>query len=164
MKYALMGVILLVSTHSIAQEPMTQKRMEGYVKSLSDEFRGEGGVVEFQLRGVLMYLISDTSHDRMRIISPIIEYPDLAEEVKDAMLKSNYSSALDARYAVSDGIVYSAFIHPLSTLNESQLQYAVAQVYNLNTTFGAEYSSGVLSFGDIKEGRGKGAGKKGLVN
>ena len=63
------------------------------------------------------------------------------------MLIANYHSSLDARYAVSQGIVYSAFLHPLSTLADDQLASALRQVAALATTFGSTYSSGELMFG-----------------
>ncbi|MEE8126039.1 MAG: hypothetical protein V3T42_09525, partial [Nitrospirales bacterium] len=53
----------------------------------------------------------------------------------------------DARYAVSQGILYSAFIHPLSTLDEGMLKSAMDQVANLALSFGSEYTSGSLVFG-----------------
>ncbi len=32
------------------------------------------------------------------------------------MMIANFHTALDARYAISDGVIYAAFIHPLSSL------------------------------------------------
>ncbi len=94
-----------------------------------------------------MYLISDVAHDRMRIISTITEYKDVTKEQLDAMMVSNFHTAIDARYGVSHGILYSAYIHPLSSLSEEQIKSAVTQVANLTLSFGSEYSSGLLRYG-----------------
>ncbi|NJL83304.1 MAG: hypothetical protein HC890_10765, partial [Chloroflexaceae bacterium] len=54
---------------------------------------------------------------------------------------------LDARYAVSNGVVFAAFVHPLSTLDERDFLSALRQVSQLVRNFGTSYSSGALSFG-----------------
>jgi hypothetical protein len=93
-----------------------------------------------------MALLSDVMHDRMRIISSITTYSNLAPKIKDALMSSNFHLALDARYAVSEDVLYAAFIHPLSTLDEKDFQSALKQVHNLVATFGKTYSSGQLEF------------------
>ena len=94
-----------------------------------------------------MALISDVKHDRMRIIASITEYSELTAEQKDAIMTSNFHRALDARYAVSNGVLYSAFIHPLSPLTQKQIEDVLKQVSTLALTFGSSYSAGGLSFG-----------------
>lgn len=143
--------ILLFSTLVNGESKMDQKSMENIVKNMAAEAKGENGVVEFNYNNVHMYLISDTSHDRMRIIAPIAEYQKLSRRHIDAVLESNFHGALDARYAVSDGILYSAYVHPLSELSSKQIRSAVLQVSNLALSFGDEYSSGVLSYGQQQQ-------------
>jgi len=53
---------------------------------------------------------------------------------------------LDSKYAIGEGLVWSAFIHPLGELTEDQFLSAVSQVYSGVQTFGTYYSSGVLNF------------------
>jgi hypothetical protein len=50
------------------------------------------------------------------------------------------------QYAVSDNVLYSAYIHPLSELNRYQPESVEIQVANLALSFGKKYSSGVLTF------------------
>ena len=60
----------------------------------------------------------------MRLISPVIaDYEQAWSRLRLMLLLiSNFHLALDARYAVSDGYLYAAFIHPLSrTLTPEQL-------------------------------------------
>ena len=63
-----------------------------------------------------------------------------------ALDKGNFESALDARYAIAQGLVWSAFIHPLSSLTEAELISAMAQTFNTATTYGKSYSSGMFHF------------------
>ena len=54
---------------------------------------------------------------------------------------------LDAQYATNEGVLYSAFIHPLSPLTDGEARSAIDQVANLALTFGTTYQSGNLIFG-----------------
>ncbi len=134
-------------TPVFASPKMSQQKLEQTVKSFVKNASGEKGVVKFTYQHVKMFLISDVTHDRMRIIAPIVKYEKLGNKHIKAILSSNFHKALDARYAVSDGVLYSAYIHPLSPLNTKQIKSAVLQVANLALSFGREYSSGILSYG-----------------
>ena len=67
------------------------------------------------------------------------------------MLVANFHNALDARYAVSNGNVFAAFLHPLSSLEENDLRSALRQVSQLVANFGTTYSSGGLQFAPGEE-------------
>jgi hypothetical protein len=136
---------------SFGESNMNQETLEKIIKSMALSSIGENGVVEFNYSNVKMYLISDIKHNRMRIISPVADYKKLTREHLDAALESNFHKSLDARYAVSDGVLYSAFIHPLSELSENQIKSAVQQVANLATSFGKDYTSGFLTYGGNKK-------------
>lgn len=125
---------------------MTQERMHSFVANNSEVLEEEKGYTLFRYQGVKMALLSDEDHDRMRIIAPITKYSTLAPKIKDALMHSNFHLALDARYGVSEDTLYSAFIHPLSTLTQEGLQSALKQVSNLTSSFGKTYSSGQLDF------------------
>ena len=83
----------------------------------------------------------------MRIMIPVSDADDLPKDVLYRMLQANFESALDARYAVAQGLVWVAYIHPLSPLTEGQLLLALAQTYNAAETFGTSYSGGLFQFG-----------------
>ncbi len=139
--------ILAFSGISLGESMMNQVSMERIVKGMAQSAKGENGFVEFSYSNITLYLISDVEHDRMRIITPIADYNQLTRRHLDAALESNFHKSLDARYAASEGVLYSANMHRLSALSESQLISAVAQVANLARTFGDEYSSGSLVYG-----------------
>lgn len=138
---------ILLSAAVQAGDAMNQSSMESIVKGIAQQSKGENGVVEFTFNDVRMYLVSDVKHDRMRIISGIVEYKNVTREQIDAMMEANFHTALDARYALSKGVIYAAYIHPMSALNEAEIKSAVLQVSNLARSFGTQYSGGTLSYG-----------------
>jgi len=97
-----------------------------------------------------LLVITDERANRMRIMVPIQSFdPEKDEDLKTALfaLHANYDRALDARYAISEGILWSAFIHPLRSLTEEDLASALEQVQTLRKNTGTTYSSGALIFG-----------------
>jgi len=143
--------ILLVLNIAQGASLMTQSMMEEIVKQTASVSNGEKGVVNFTYNNVRMALISDVKHDRMRIIAVVKKFKALTPQQIEAILNSNFHKSLDARYAVSKGVLYSAYIHPLSSLRKKQITSAMLQVSNLAKSFGNEYSSGVLRFGGKKK-------------
>lgn len=144
----LSSFLLLFSSLLLAADSMNQHLMEKTVKNMALKSEGEKGFVKFNFSNTQMYLISDVKHNRMRIIAPIVEYKKLTIKHLDAILESNFHKSLDARYAVSKGVLYSAYIHSLAELNEAQIKSAVQQVANLALSFGNEYSSGMLTYSE----------------
>jgi len=78
---------------------------------------------------------------------PIADASDLKTDVLYRMLQANYESALDARYAIAQGLVWVVYIHPLSPLTEGELLLSLAQTYNAADTYGTSYSGGLFQFG-----------------
>ena len=140
----------LIQEHSSKSNrpQMTQENLTTLLKNSvhTEILEEETGYLFFKYLGTKMVLLSDVDHDRMRIISSITKYSNLAPKIKDSLMHSNFHLALDARYAVSDDVLYAAFIHPLSTLAQDDFQSALKQVYNLVASFGKTYSSGQLEF------------------
>ena len=133
---------------SLEKQPMNQKTMEDLIRRVAENVEGETGALRFTYDGVALACVSDVQHDRMRLIAPIASADELTQEQWRRMLDANCHTALDARYATSDGVLYSAFIHPLSPLTAEQLNSALHQVAMLAKTFGSSYTSGTLSYGE----------------
>lgn len=152
MKYLVIVSLLFLSSVmvsvAVSAESMTQNTMEKIVANQVEVISQKKGYLIFMYQKVKMAMISDVKNDRMRIIAPITEYPALTVETKDAAMESNFHSALDARYGVSKGVLYSAYIHPISPLTKQQLENALDQVSTLARTFGSTYTSGSLTFDD----------------
>ncbi len=132
---------------SVPRQEMTQSRMADIIKGLVDETQDSGNSINFVYDEVAITLVSDATANRMRLVSPVIEASNMSEQQIIASLVSNYHLALDARYAIGSGVLFSTYIHPLAELTESQLISAVRQVATLSKTFGTTYTSGELSFG-----------------
>ena len=101
----------------------------------------------FDYEGRAMAVLTSAQHNRMRIVAPIAEVNTLEPEALQKMLIANFHSALDGRYAISNGVVYAVYLHPLSSLQAQDFRSALSQVGQLVSTFGTTYSSGGLSFG-----------------
>ncbi len=126
---------------------MTEARLLELLRGAAPDLQVRGSVAEFSFDAVPMACVWDVAHDRMRIVAPVVEDSLLTEKQRRILLSANYHSALDARYATSDGELFAAFIHPLSSLSDGELQSALRQVASLVKTFGTTYSSGELIFG-----------------
>jgi hypothetical protein len=61
-------------------------------------------------------------------------------------LSANYDRALDAKYAIADGVLWSTFLHPLRSLTEDDFLSALDQVQRLAETAGTTFSSSDLVF------------------
>lgn len=128
-------------------EPVDTPELERVLRATCDEVEGEGNSWRFEFEGVQMVCMTDSYYDRMRIVAPVTEVSSLDEGHHYAMLEANYHSALDVRYAIADGVVMVAFIHPFSPLSEEDAGSAIRQVASAVATFGDTYSSGALVFG-----------------
>ena len=125
---------------------MNNRKIERILKNITKDIQGQEGYWQFKINDVILICVTDPRHNRMRVMSPIVEVNELNEELKDAALTANFHTALDVKYAISDNILWSVFMHPLKELTSTQFKDAVNQVYSANTTFGTFFSSSDLVF------------------
>lgn len=130
-----------------SEEPMTNARLERILRTLEPNVKGGNGRWEMVRDGVPLMVLSDESHNRMRVIAPAAELKDVGQQILMTMMEANFATALDVRYAVSQGIVWAAFIHPLNSLRERDFISGLQQVITLVKTTGTTYSSSDLQFG-----------------
>lgn len=130
-----------------AARPMTNESLGALLKRLDPGVSGQPGnwVVTFQ--DTSAQVLTDERADRMRVMIPIADASELEVDALYRMLQANFESALDARYAIAQGLVWVTFIHPLSALTENELVLALAQTYNAAATYGSSYSGGLFQFG-----------------
>ena len=100
---------------------MTGSMLEEIIREAATDFRIENTVMEFKYRDVAMACIFDRAQNRMRIIAPITAVSELSPKEIGIILEANFHSALDGRYATSNGVLYAAYIHPLSMLQRKEL-------------------------------------------
>jgi hypothetical protein len=110
-------------SESTARE-MDNQRLQVLIERVADDVEGRPGFWRFDLEG-----FEEVDNDRLYRI-----------------MQANFDSALDARYSIAQGVLWSAFIHPLSALSDHQFIDGLAQTVNLAATYGTTYSSGALVF------------------
>jgi len=152
-----LAVIIFCSFFSIsaqsaeeAQEEsyvMNNDRMDEIIRRLDDKVEGKKGYWQFKIGTVVVTVITDENADRMRIIIPVIETEKLDKDTLYRIMQANFDSTLDARYAIAKEILWSAYLHPLTSLDDDQFITAIGQTINLVSSFGTSYSSGLLNFG-----------------
>ena len=130
-----------------AETGMDLEHLDAIIDDLGSDVQRQGGAWQFTFNEVQMVCYTDLNYDRMRIMTAIADMEDVTPEQAAMALDANFHSALDARYATNGGILYSAFIHPLSPLTDGEARSAIEQVARLAETFGTTYQSGELTFG-----------------
>lgn len=104
-------------------------------------------MVQYNVGQLQLILIVDEGANRMRLMAPVVEESKLKEEDLQKLMESNFDRALDAKYAISNGILWSVFAHPLRELYKDQVIDAFNQVRNLVYNYGTSYSSTTVVFG-----------------
>jgi len=126
---------------------MSGEKLTELVQRLDSEAVVNENSVIFKITERELMMVYDSGANRMRIISPIIPVAALPDGMMERMLQANYDAVLDARYAVANDLVWSVFIHPLSTLTEDDFISALAQTVTAAETFGSSFTSGAVVFG-----------------
>lgn len=130
-----------------AEPHMTFDTLANIVAALDPEAivtpRGFGLTIE----NVPVTIITDPGANRMRILVPIASASGLSDEDLMRMMQANFDTALDARYAVAQGRLWSVYIHPLAQLERAQFVSGLAQTVTLARTYGSTYASGGVVFG-----------------
>ncbi|MFC1748830.1 hypothetical protein ACFL2V_08480 [Pseudomonadota bacterium] len=126
--------------------PMDDERLKALISRVGSDIQGRPGFWQFMLEKREVMVISDQKADRMRILVPVVSTDKLSAAEMRRLLQANFDSALDARYAIAKGALWSAFIHPLSSLDDKAFLGALGQVINLAATYGDSYTSGALTF------------------
>lgn len=132
-------------------QSMENKGIEKVIISMTDSIAGSPGAWSFKVGDMWMMCVTDANHNRMRIITPIIDIDEMNDGELEKCMEANFHSALDVKYCISDGILWSAFIHPLKELSPKQIEDAIQQVYTASATFGTIYTSTDLVFPGKKQ-------------
>ncbi|MBW6481928.1 MAG: YbjN domain-containing protein [Vicingaceae bacterium] len=143
--YLLTFLIFLFSTNLSAQK-MNNAKLEKILKQNSDSLNGNLRYWQFKHEQIWMLTVTDEKNNRMRIITPVVKVDELDKDILLQTLEANFHTALDVKYAISDGILWSVFLHPLKELTEDQVKSAIKQLYYSSLTFGTTFSGGELVF------------------
>ncbi len=134
--------------------PMTMDRLNTIITRLDNNVeKPRNGFWRFTVTGATVIVVGDETFDRLRILVGIQSAENLTKDQLMQIAKSNYDTALDARYAISQNILWSMYAHPLKSLGDRQFISAIGQTVNLAISYGDGYSSGGILFegGDIKD-------------
>ncbi len=126
--------------------PMTLDRIDELVRRIDADAIRNGNSWQINYRDMPIYVIGDDNADRIRIMSPVTNAAILSEGQLLRLMQANFESALDARYAIAQGTLWGAFIHPLSILGEREFFSGMGQTMSLVVTYGTTFSSGALTF------------------
>lgn len=128
---------------------MTTKRMGEIIKRLDPEARksANADAWQFRVEKVPVVVVTDAGNNRMRIMIALKKADKISPAELLRLSQANFDTALDARYAIAQGLLWSTFIHPLSELHEKQFIAGIGQTVNAATSYGTSYSSGLLSYG-----------------
>lgn len=122
-------------------------QMDEVIKALDSKATRTGNSWQFTLEERVMLVVTDATAGRMRIITPIALIADLPEDAMQRLMQANFDTALDARYAVAQDLVWGAFLHPLDTLTQRDFASGILQTHSIGETFGTTFSSGAISYG-----------------
>ncbi len=150
MKKFLVSSLILVTVSffmkPIYAQSMDNEKLEKAIYIVADSVKGVSGNWQFAVRDRLLICITDKNNNRMRIMTPIIEQKKLAYTDMLKLMEANFHTALDVKYAITNGVLWSVFIHPLKELSEEQVLRAIEQVYTAAHTYGSTYNSTGLTF------------------
>jgi len=156
LKKILFCLTLFFTSSALNAQNMNNEKLEKIIYTLSDSLIGESGQWQFIVNEVTMLCVTDENNNRMRIIAPVAETSSLTENDLRQCMEANFHSALDVKYAISDDLLWVAFIHPLGELTKGQAIDAIKQVYSAAITYGTTYSSTHLVFPKSDDGLSKG--------
>jgi hypothetical protein len=120
-------LIFLLPTTLAAQEaepPMTLERMARIVEAIDSDANISGSAFELTIDDIPVLVVTDVTADRMRAMVPIRAADALDEAELRRLMQANFDTALDARYAVANGRLWSVFIHPFHPLRRASLSQA----------------------------------------
>ena len=144
---AVLVASLTLAAAQAAESPMNSQRLGALIQRIDENAEGGAGFWRATVAGRAITIITDENADRMRIISPVARADDLDPGLMFRMLQANFDTALDARYSVAKGVLWSLYLHPLAALSDEQFLAGIGQVVNLAASYGSTFSSGGLSFG-----------------
>lgn len=130
-----------------AEALATLDMIDKALKEIDETIERDGNSWQFMLNETQVLVVSDPIAGRMRIMVPIIQADSLNPELLARMMQANFDSALDARYAIANGLLWGTYIHPLINLSEEQFLSGLGQTISIVNTFGTSFSSGTVVFG-----------------
>lgn len=141
------GLSTAFAQEQAAPEPhMTLERLSKIIFTLDEQAQSNGPHFQMTIGDVPVLILTDVNADRMRAMVPIRAAKDMTPDEVLRVMQANFDTALDARYAIAQGKLWGAFIHPLSSLEKDEFISGLGQTVNIAKTYGTLFSGGSLSF------------------
>ena len=131
----------------VVEQPMTAARLGELVMKVDENAELNGASWFLHVTDLEVIVIYDINADRMRIVIPIGAADEIEKDELLRLMQANFDSALDARYAVAQDMLWGTYIHSLSELSDEEFLVGLAQTVNVVTSYGTSYSSGMFIFG-----------------
>ena len=141
--FSLFTFLFLMTVYA---QDMTPDRLHSVIQKNADEVKRNANQWQFTIDDQVLICIADANADRMRIIAPVAKVDQISETQMKNALVANFHTALDVKYAISDNLIWSVYLHPLQALSEDQLDSAISQTYRAAITFGDTYQSTDMVF------------------
>jgi len=126
---------------------MNNDKLERILKEETVIMESRPGYWQINFNQRPMLVITDENNNRMRIMSPVIEIEKIPQSQYIEILEAQFDRALDVKYAISEDILWSVYIHPLKELTSDQLTNAIEQVFLAAQNYGNSYRSTGLEYG-----------------
>lgn len=117
------------------------------LRQVAREVSGSEGRWAAIYRRTRLLVFAVDEHARMRVMAAIADADDLDSAELRVLLAANYGRALDAKFAIGDGVLWSLFNRPLEGLCRQELLDGMDQVVTLRRNYGSSYRSTELTFG-----------------
>ena len=143
----LLFVLISITLPAQAEGPMSLEKLKEIVRAVDPDAQITPSAMMLTVEDIPVIIVHDADRNRMRAMTAIRSAATLSPEELMRMMQANFDSALDARYAVAQGRLWSVFIHPLAELQKDEFLEGLGQVVNLALTYGSTYTSGALTFG-----------------
>ncbi|MCR9250104.1 MAG: YbjN domain-containing protein [bacterium] len=140
------GVAMAAKSQS-SFDKMTNQKMNKILLRETSNVKGGSGNWQVTYKEMPLFIITDSVHNRMRIITPVAEKKDLKQQDLELLLEANFDRALDAKYSLFQDVLWSTYTHPLGELTVEQFKDAIRQVARLSQTYGTSYTSTDMVFG-----------------
>ena len=117
------------------------------VREVAHDLSGSEGRWTALYRDTRLLVFAVEGHGRMRVMAAIADADDLEPAELEVLLAANYGRALDAKFAIGEGVLWSLFNRPLAGLCRQELLNGIDQVVTLRRNYGTSYRSTELTFG-----------------
>lgn len=129
------------------EPPMTLDRLGEIIFTLDEDAQSNGAHFQMTIQDIPVLILTDVNANRMRTMVPIRTVDDMTSDEVLRVMQANFDTALDARYAIANGKLWGAFIHPLASLEKDEFISGLGQTVNIAKTYGTLFSGGALAFG-----------------